>query len=176
MIIHNKRKKILCCRTKQNPNIRLCGCSPFSCQRRSRQPPSRPCLHSFRTPHLSRSGDNSRSSHTSLRHTQASHICKWVKTNTSAQVLSKHQRCHQRSWGYETGLSCSAFNSSFLKLQNLGCSIPRGVELCFSPSFKEERELVKRERLSYLMQPLVTPQSLTLILAKGSTGGAVGKG
>lgn len=30
--------------------------------------------------------------------------------------------------------------------------------------------------LSNLMQPLVTPQSLTLILAKGSTGGAVGKG
>lgn len=27
-----------------------------------------------------------------------------------------------------------------------------------------------------LMQPLVTPQSLTLILAKGSTGGAVGNG
>lgn len=65
------------------------------------------------------------------------------------------------------------FNCKFLQLQYLGCDSPGGIKLHFRSDCKEP---VKREFFSHLMQPLVTPQSMTLILAKGSTGGAVGKG
>lgn len=56
-------------------SLRLCSCSPFSCQRRNLRPPSRLCLRSSHTPHPSRCDDNSESSHTSLHHTLASRIC-----------------------------------------------------------------------------------------------------